>query len=400
MALAKTERALTAPVGEPAPQATVGKDRAESKPWRSFGEQFMEMYSGHLNREQMDPRLLAGVVPAGSAKSALPVKFMRLDRAIQGGNVGMGYEGGFLVGIQKDPGLWTLPFDVGSIVSKVDKRPSLTFDQGRIYKNAFRDNSRVTGSRLGGMQVYHKGEAGEPTAAEPGYRQLVWSPIDKGIRGLYPVTEEESRIPEALGNDVMSAWRDEITWTLDHDAFWGTGAGQWQGGMYSNCKLSVDAEDDQDAATIVTENILNMYSHAIPAHLPRYAWFCGMDCLPQLQTLVINVGTGGAPLWMPPSGLASAPNGTILGLPVIFTEHNAALGTAGDIVLACMNPFFRVYDLGDVETAMSVHVYFVSAQSLVRFMYWSDGQMMLENYITPATGSHYLSPFIYLATRS
>jgi acetyl-CoA/propionyl-CoA carboxylase biotin carboxyl carrier protein len=53
---------------------------------------------------------------------------------------------------------------------------------------------------------------------------------------------------------------------------------------------------------------------------------------------MVSGGTGGVPVWLPPSQSTysagvNGPAGTLLGRPVYMTEHCAALGTKGDIIL-------------------------------------------------------------------
>lgn len=393
--IAKTERHVLAPLGDaPTPAVKVGADRAEAKPWRSFGEQFAAMNEARLGRS-FDPRLQSGKMPEGSRKGAVPIISVDAYRAYHGGNITIGSEGGFLVGMQAESGIWSIPWDTGAILSRVDKKPPLSFANGRVYAKAFDETNRATGSRFGGIQVYHKGEGQTPTNKKPIYRLLNWSPIDKGIRGLTSMTEEEMRIPEAAGEDMMSAWKSEITWTAEHDIQWGTGAGQAEGFMVSGAKYEVTANDATEI--LLPEDLADMRKHALASYLSGYVWLY----TPELLTNLITMQIGSYPVFLPANGMAGKPYSQILDLPAIETEHAAAAGTPGDIALVCLRPFYRVYDLGDTETAYSAHLYFDTAEGTWRFMYWMDGQSMLTSYITPANGgTNYLSPFITLSTRS
>lgn len=393
--ITKTERRVLAPVAEePANSVKVGENRAESKPWRSFGEQFAAMNEARLGRS-FDPRLQSGKLPAGSGKTALPVISVDAYRAIHGGNVTVGSEGGFLVGMQAEPGVWSIPWDTGAILKRVDKRPALSFANGRVYAKAFDETSRAAGYRFGGIRVYHKGEGQAPTSQKPSYRLLTWSPIDKGIRGLTTMTEEEMRIPEAAGEDMLRAWRSEIIWTVEHDIQWGTGAGQAEGFMVSGAKYEVTATDATEI--LLAEDLANMRKHVFAGYLSGYCWLY----TPELLTDLITMQIGSYPVFLPQNGMSGKPFSQILDLPAIETEHAAAAGTPGDIALVCLNPFYRVYDLGDTETAYSAHLYFDTAEGTWRFMYWMDGQSMLTDYIRPANGgTNYLSPFITLSARS
>ena len=89
-----------------------------------------------------------------------------------------------------------------------------------------------------------------------------------------------------------------------------------------------------------------------------------------------------------------------MGKPVIPIEQCQALGTAGDIILADMSQYVFAYR--ELQTAMSIHVYFTTDRSLFRFVMRVDGQPKLASAITPYKGgsSNSLSDFVTLETRS
>jgi HK97 family phage major capsid protein len=87
----------------------------------------------------------------------------------------------------------------------------------------------------------------------------------------------------------------------------------------------------------------------------------------------------------------------IYGRPVVETEFNAALGTAGDILLADMSEYL-MWEKNAVEAASSIHVQFLTDQTAFRYIYRVDGQTALASAITPANGSsNTQSPFVTLA---
>jgi HK97 family phage major capsid protein len=111
------------------------------------------------------------------------------------------------------------------------------------------------------------------------------------------------------------------------------------------------------------------------------------------------VGTGGAPVFMPPGGLSGAPYGTLMGRPVIPVEYCATVGTEGDIILADLSQYLMI-DKGGINAASSMHVRFIYDEMAYRFIYRVDGQPIWNSALTPKNGSNTLSPFVTLATRS
>jgi len=113
----------------------------------------------------------------------------------------------------------------------------------------------------------------------------------------------------------------------------------------------------------------------------------------------VAVGTGGVPVYLPANGLSSSPYGTLFGRPVVPVEYAATLGTVGDVILADFSEYFLA-DKGGVQSASSIHVQFLTDQSVFRFIYRVDGQPAWSAALTPANGTNTLSPFVAVATRS
>jgi HK97 family phage major capsid protein len=123
------------------------------------------------------------------------------------------------------------------------------------------------------------------------------------------------------------------------------------------------------------------------------------NTLPQLFTMSLAVGTGGAPIFMPAGGLSSQPYNTILGLPVLPIEQAATLGTVGDIILADLSKYLLA-EKGSIQSDVSIHVQFLYDESVFRFIIRLDGQPVRSSALTPYKGSDTLSHFVALATRA
>ena len=141
-------------------------------------------------------------------------------------------------------------------------------------------------------------------------------------------------------------------------------------------------EGGQAAATIEYENILKMWSraHARSRMSPNMIWAINQDTEPQLNSMTAPVGTGGVPAYLPPGGLSQSPYGTLMGKPVIPTEHNETLGTVGDIALIDLSQYLLT-DKGGVEAASSMHVEFLTGQETFRFTYRVDGQPLWSAHL-------------------
>jgi hypothetical protein len=98
-----------------------------------------------------------------------------------------------------------------------------------------------------------------------------------------------------------------------------------------------------------------------------------------------------------PDGTQGYSPATLYGRPILTTEYNAALGTAGDIILANLGEYTLI-DKGNVDQAVSLHVAFLTDEAVWRFTYRADGQLNWNAALTPKSGGSTLSPVVALTT--
>ena len=125
------------------------------------------------------------------------------------------------------------------------------------------------------------------------------------------------------------------------------------------------------------------------------------DVIPELFQMSLSVGTGGGPAFLPASaGAVPRPNDSIFGLPIFYPEQCQTLGTVGDIYLADMSEYVTITK-GGLQAASSIHVGFLSDQTVYRFVFRVDGQPLWSAALTPFKGGagNSTSPFVALATR-
>jgi HK97 family phage major capsid protein len=142
-----------------------------------------------------------------------------------------------------------------------------------------------------------------------------------------------------------------------------------------------------------------MYARMWARSLPRSEWYINQDCWPQLFQLQHTIGTGGVPVFLPPGGISGAPYGTLLGRPVMPIEQCETLGTVGDIILADFSQYLMI-EKGGIDAASSIHVQFLTNQTVFRFVLRTDGQPKRNTALTPFKGTATQSSFVTLATRA
>jgi len=191
-----------------------------------------------------------------------------------------------------------------------------------------------------------------------------------------------------------------MAWVVDDEILFGSGASQMLGVYNAPCHVAVAKETGQAADTILRENIEAMWTQLWAPSRGSAVWLINQECLPALNSMTLDVGTGGVPMYSPPGGLTQLPYGTIKGRPVLEVEQCKTLGDAGDIMLCDFSQYVYATK-GGIKAAQSVHLRFDYDETALKFTLRNDGAPWWSTYLTPASGStKYLSPFISLAERA
>ncbi|ACV64375.1 major capsid protein HK97 [Desulfofarcimen acetoxidans DSM 771] len=324
----------------------------------------------------------------------------RLDeRLIRGAASGMSEsvpsDGGFLIQQDFTSELLKRTYETGIIASRCRKLPISTNANG-MKINAIDENSRATGSRLGGIRAYWAAEAETVAASKPKFRQMELN-LQKLI-GLCYATDELLADQATLESVLMDGFAEEFGFLVDDAVIRGTGVGMPLGILNSNAVVTVPKENAQAARSLTAENIINMWARLWARSQPNAVWLINQDIIPELYQLKIPIGTAGQLLYMPANGLSEMPYGTLFGRPVIPVEYCETLGTKGDIILADFGQYV-IADKGGVTSAVSIHVRFIYDEQCFRFTYRVSGQSFWNAPLSPYRGTNTISPFVVLETR-
>ena len=109
-------------------------------------------------------------------------------------------------------------------------------------------------------------------------------------------------------------------------------------------------------------------------------------------------GTASTPVYLPPTGAAGAPYGTLLGRPMFSIEQCQAPGTSGDVILADLNEYLLLTK-GGIEASASIHVRFIYDEMTFKWVYRLDGAPIRNKVLTPFKGGSTATqgPFVTLA---
>jgi len=318
-----------------------------------------------------------------------------IEQKQTGMSEGVPADGGFLVQEDFSSELLKLVFSEGEILSRVHRVP-ISANSNSLRANYLDEGSRADGSRWGGVLAYWKAEGATKLASNPTFGQILLE-LNKLI-GLCYATDELLQDAVALESIISWAFQMEFTYQLEAAIINGTGAGQPLGIVNSPAFIAIDEEAGQVADTLVSENIVNMWSRMFAPLRKNAVWLINQDCEPQLHSMYVAVGATGVPVYLPAGGLSASPYATLYGRPVIPVEHCQTVGTVGDVIFADLSQYWFI-DKGTMQKATSIHVQFVTDETAFRFVYRADGQSSWPGTLTPANSAVTLSPFIGIESR-
>lgn len=302
--------------------------------------------------------------------------------------------GGYLIPDEFRASLLQVAVEKTNILQKTMKIPMASNSIDIPYVNGF---DRSGGLVHGGVQFKWLEEEGQRDESKPKMGRVGLKL--KKLAGLCYATDEILEdSPISMEPLLKAAFTDSLAYTLDGVFIEGSGAGQPLGILNAPALVTVAKESGQTADTILYENIIKMYSRIWRTN--GAVWLANRDTLPQLATMELAVGTGGTAVFLPANGAAGRPFDTLMGLPLIFTEHCKTVGDAGDIILADWSQYLVGQKTNGLQFASSIHLKFDYDQTAFKFTLRIDGQPWWKSALTPKNGTNTLSPFVTLAARA
>ncbi len=336
-----------------------------------------------------------GAVAKASAPGGRMDNRLTYQNTATGLNESIASEGGFLLENDFIKSLFESMITQSQVANRIRMIP-IGSNTNRLRTLGIDENSRANGSRWGGVQAYWVAEADTAAQTKPKFREIEMS-LQKLLALCY-VTDDLLQDTTALEAIIKQAYADEMSFKIDDAIINGTGVGMPLGILNSDALVTTSKETGQEAGTIKYENILRMWS-SMPARLRANAvWYINQEIEPQLYTMALNIGTGGAPVFMPSGGAATSQYSTLLNRPIIPIEQCSPLGKKGDIILADPTQYIGI-DKKAPTADVSIHVRFLFDEQVFRFIYKFNGMPYKDKPIKPYKGSNSLSPFVTLADR-
>jgi HK97 family phage major capsid protein len=362
----------------------VGQNQAEKKPYRSFGEQLqviarsqqkVAMGQSHL----VDPRFAAALGSSETVPS----------------------DGGFLVEPEYNSQLMKRVYDTGELAKRCSP---LTMNSARMVINAVDEDSRVDGSRWGGILSFWLAESQQYQGTKPKFRevQLVANKLIALIFATEELLEDTSML-ESYVDDVVP---QEFAFQTDAAIYDGSGAGQPLGFINSPSTLIIPpVSGEASGSGPSTPDVLNMWSRMWAPYRKNAVWLINQSIEPFLYPLTLGAPSLGQILIYTPPGVNgnNSSYGLMFGRPVIPVEQSATVGVQGDITLWSPDGYLLAKK-NEIRADSSIHVAFLTGEKAFRFMMRQDGQPWWKKPLQPyfqkgQTPPPTLAPACVLGTR-
>lgn len=261
----------------------------------------------------------------------------------------------------------------------------------RIY--GLDENSKKKGKIGGGIVVYPMDEADAYVKSQP-----AWSKLDfdlKKVGGLVYLTDEELDDMPQVGQKIEQEFTSVFAYEIDGYLFEGDGVKVCEGMWKSPSKVTVAKESGQLITDMVNvKNLANMRARLLPGTRGEAVFLMNQEVEPALISLAI----GNYPVFVPATGIQTAPQDRLFGIPIEAFDFCEAGGTEGDIVLAVPSQYL-VTDKAQIQSQMSIHVRFLHDEKVLKFTYRFDGKSLRRQPYEPRKGTNKLSNVISLETR-
>jgi HK97 family phage major capsid protein len=363
----------------------VGDNRALKKPWRSFGEQMGALASSAI-----------------AIKGGFGHKADARIVAAMGTSEGVPSDGGFLIQPEYEKDIMQRVYDTGQVANLIGKK---TMNSETLHIPAVDEDSRVDGSRWGGILSYWLAEAQNYTQSKPKFRQIQLT-AHKLIALVY-ATEELLADTAMLDSYLSDVVPQELAFQLDGSIISGSGAGQPLGILNAPSTITqpyASGEGTSGTAPSAAD-ILNMWSRLYAPYRKDAVWLINQSIEPGLIPLTIGAPSLGQILIYTAPGVGgnASGRGMMLGRPVIPIEQSAAVGTAGDIILWSPSGYLMAMRQ-ELRADSSMHVAFLTGEMAFRFMLRADGQPWWKKPLQPfysagGTAPPTLSSQVVLQTR-
>lgn len=310
-------------------------------------------------------------------------------------------EGGFLV-----PEF--LRSQVMAYMTSAIVRPSamvLPMGSLRLQVPTLDDPSQASSSQaLGGMTFAWASEGAAIASSTPAFGRTVLE-ARKAAALITAPNELVDDAAGAFGDFLARVVAMGYSWFEDDAFFNGTGVGEPQGLINAPCAV---ATTRQSGSTVQFLDVVGMFKSLHPASkgkgmtpgVTSTAWLLSSSAMDQILELNYQVTIGMTTTPIAPPGWFEAGDGdqvgpSMLGLPAFVTDHQPALGTAGDVILADLSNYLIGDRMEMLVERSAAGPTFISDTSDFRVKARVDGRYWIQSAETTEAGQQ-VSPVVVL----
>lgn len=316
-------------------------------------------------------------------------------------NKTLSYMNDYKTALPADGGL-LIPETLRSEIMKVALETSIVRSRAKVVTTtagktswpSVEDDDHTT-SVFGGIKAYWEDESEQGTKSQGKFKAITIEP--KKLRSISVANNDLIEDAPMLLTFIGEAFPQALSWFEDIAFIEGSGVGRPLGFKDSDAAITVAKESGQAADTIVAKNIFKMYARLLPRSNGNAIWLTNKDTFPQLAELNVAVGTGGNTIWLP-SAREGAPS-TLLGMPIVESEHAETLGDEGDIMLADLSHYL-IGDRQSIQISSSEHEEYSFDRTVFKAISRVDGRPTLTKPFKPRKSTATLSAFVKLAARA
>lgn len=279
-----------------------------------------------------------------------------------------------------------------SIVMPRAKKYTLARGQGSELTVPAYEAYDFTENKVSGIALAFTPEGGAISETTPELRQVSLK-LNK-ISGYCEVTDE-SLLSSAIDSSklVSSLFGKALAWTLDrHFILTGSGSGNPLAIVNGNDFLGVAGEAEQDASTVVVENISGMLKKLHVGAWPKSLFIANVSTIDWLMKLAWKAGTSYIPC---PAYSTKTGKWNILGIDLKFSQHTNYIGSANCLILADFSRYI-VLSRDQMSIKFDPYSQATSGKNRYIFNYFVDGQSADSKATEYADGTSTVSSFVGL----
>lgn len=255
------------------------------------------------------------------------------------------------------------------------------------------ETTRATTVR-GGWVAYRTPESTAPTQSMPKFGRVVLDATKLMVTTAVP--NELVADATGLASFIMQGLPETVRDFEERDFIAGSGVGEPLGWADADNPALISVTRNTDS--FIWTDITAMFARMFASSHPDAVWTVSSEVLPALLRAVVSTGNATIPVVAPPLLLQDgqgikAPVGTILGRPLLVSDHLPQSGSANDLMYVDLS-YYVIGDRQGATMASSTDNRFQEDETVYKCILRNDGRPYLLSAITPPNGGDSHSAFV------